>query len=67
MRKSTIVLLLLLSASAWSDERILSFHSDVRVFTDGMIEVTETIQVRAEGNQITFRLSMKIDSVTTTR
>jgi uncharacterized membrane protein YgcG len=52
MRKSTIVLLLLLSASAWSDERILSFHSDVRVFTDGMIEVTETIQVRAEGNQI---------------
>jgi uncharacterized membrane protein YgcG len=52
MRKLTIVLGLLLSTSAWSDERILSFHSDVRVFTDGMIEVTETIQVRAEGNQI---------------
>jgi len=43
---------MLLSTSAWSDERILSFHSDVRVFTDGMIEVTETIQVRSEGKQI---------------
>ncbi len=52
MRRLTIVLAVLLSTSAWSDERILSFHSDVRVFTDGMIEVTETIQVRAEGNQI---------------
>jgi uncharacterized membrane protein YgcG len=52
MRKLTVVLALLLSTSAWSDERILSFHSDVRVFTDGMIEVTETIQVRAEGKQI---------------
>jgi uncharacterized membrane protein YgcG len=52
MRKLTIVLSLLLSTSVWSDERILSFHSDVRVFTDGMIEVTETIQVRAEGSQI---------------
>ena len=52
MRKLTIVLALLLSTSAWSDERILSFHSDVRVFEDGMIEVTETIKVRAEGDQI---------------
>jgi len=52
MRILTIALALLLSTSAWPDERILSFHSDVRVFEDGMIEVTETIQVRAEGNQI---------------
>lgn len=52
MKMLTIVLALSLSTSAWSDERILSFHSDVRVFDDGMIEVTETIQVRAEGNQI---------------
>ena len=52
MRKLIIVLAMLLSTSAWSDERILSFHSDVRVFTDGMIEVTETIQVRSEGKQI---------------
>ena len=52
MRRLTIVLALLLSTSTWADERILSFHSDVRVFADGMIEVTEFIQVRAEGNQI---------------
>ena len=52
MRKLLVFLTLLLSTAAWSDERILSFHSDIRVFTDGMIEVTETIQVRAEGNQI---------------
>ena len=52
MKKLIVVLSLLISAAAFADERILSFHSDVRVFTDGMIEVTETIQVRAEGNQI---------------
>ena len=52
MKKLIGLVLLTLSAAAYSDERILSFHSDIRVFTDGMIEVTETIQVRAEGNQI---------------
>ena len=52
MKKLIVVLSLLLSTSAFSDERILSFHSDIHVFTDGMIEVTETIQVRAEGQQI---------------
>jgi len=46
------VLLLLISTLAYSDERILSFHSDIRVFTDGMIEVSETIEVRAQGKQI---------------
>ncbi len=46
------VLTLSLSVAAYGDERILSFHSDIRVLTDGIIEVTETIQVRAEGNQI---------------
>jgi len=50
--KRLIVLLLFLPAAIYADERILSFHSDVRVFTDGMIEVTETIKVRAEGKQI---------------
>ena len=45
-------LLLLVPLAAASDERILEFHSDVRVFEDGMIEVTETIKVRAEGKQI---------------
>lgn len=52
MRNLFALTLLLISTSALSDERILSFHSDVRVFPDGMIEVTETIQVRAEGKQI---------------
>ena len=52
MKKLIATILLILSTSVLADERILSFHSDVRVFTDGMIEVTETIQVRAEGKQI---------------
>ncbi len=46
------VLLLLLPLGVFADERILSFHSDIRVMSTGMIEVTETIQVRAEGNRI---------------
>ena len=52
MRRALALLLLCLPLAAIADERILSFHSDVRVFTDGMIEVTETITVRAEGQQI---------------
>ena len=50
--KRLAVLFLFLPAAIYADERILSFHSDVRVFMDGMIEVTETIKVRAEGKQI---------------
>lgn len=46
------LLLLCLPITVVADERILSFHSDIRVFTDGMIEVTETIEIRAEGKQI---------------
>ena len=45
-------LLLLLPLVAVADERILDFHSEIRVMTNGMIEVTETIKVRAEGNRI---------------
>ena len=52
MRILFLLLSLFLSAAAYSDERILSFHSDLRVFSDGMIEVTETIRVQAEGKQI---------------
>ena len=52
MRRTIAWLLLCLPLAAIADERILSFHSDVRVMTDGMIEVTETITVRAEGKQI---------------
>lgn len=51
--KRTLLLFLLYAASVCSaDERILSYHSDILVRTDGWIEVTETITVRAEGNQI---------------
>jgi uncharacterized membrane protein YgcG len=52
MKRIIALLLLCLPLATLADERILSFHSDVRVFTDGMIEVTETIKVRAEGQQI---------------
>jgi len=52
MKQLTAILLLCLPMATLADERILSFHSDVRVFKDGMIEVTETIEVRAEGKQI---------------
>lgn len=45
-------LLLLLPLSGVAGERILSFDSEIRVMSSGMIEVTETIRVRAEGNRI---------------
>jgi uncharacterized protein (TIGR04222 family) len=44
--------LCLLPLSAGAQERILSFHSDIVVARDGSMAVTETIRVRAEGNQI---------------
>lgn len=37
---------------ATADERILSYHAEVRVLADASMTVTETIQVRSEGNQI---------------
>jgi hypothetical protein len=52
MKKALWLILLLWSASAAADERILSFQSDVRVRQDGWIEVTETITVNAEGARI---------------
>ena len=52
MRRLAALLLLCLPALAGADERILNFHSDIRVLPDGMLEVTETIRVRAEGQQI---------------
>jgi uncharacterized membrane protein YgcG len=35
-----------------ADERILNYHSEILVKSDGWIEVAETIVVRAEGRQI---------------
>jgi len=42
----------LFSPMAFADERILSYHGDVEIAADAVITVTETIRVRAEGNQI---------------
>ena len=35
-----------------ADERILSYHSDIEIFRDGSMQVTENIEVRAESKQI---------------
>ncbi len=52
MKRKFLAALLLLPILASADERILSFHSDILVFQDGWIEVTEIIRVRAEGQRI---------------
>ena len=52
MRSAWVILLLTFSAAAGASERILSFHSEIRVLDDNWIEVTETIRVNAEGNRI---------------
>lgn len=52
MKKIATLLLLVFPLATFANERILSFHSEIRVLTDSMIEVTETITVRAEGNRI---------------
>jgi uncharacterized membrane protein YgcG len=43
---------LVLVAQALADERILDFHSDVRVNADTSMEVSETIRVLADGTRI---------------
>ncbi len=45
-------LLLAAVAGAGADERILSWQSDIHVMRDSTLEVTETLRVRAEGEQI---------------
>lgn len=53
-RASFIVAVLLLAAATFAraDERILSWQSHIRVMPDSTLEVTETLRVRAEGNEI---------------
>jgi len=51
-RLAVSLALLLLPLAAAADERILSYHSDILVRADAVIEVTETITVRAEGDRI---------------
>ena len=45
-------LLLAVSTPAAADERILRFLSDVQIQKDSSLDVTETIDVRAENNRI---------------
>ncbi len=52
MRRIAAFLLVFVAFASSADERILEFHSDIRILQDGWIEVSETIRVRAEGNRI---------------
>ena len=45
-------LFLIMAAPAQAEERILSFHSDIKINSDASLTVTETITVRAENDQI---------------
>ncbi len=47
-----LVLAVLLAATALADERILDYHSDVRVQPDSSLIVHEVIRVRSEGRRI---------------
>ena len=50
---AALALLLLATATATAaEERILSWRSDIAVLPDSTLEVTETLLVRAEGDQI---------------
>jgi hypothetical protein len=49
---AALVLVLVSSAPAFAEERIISFDSDVTVAENGELTVVETIKVRAEGNDI---------------
>ena len=47
-----VLLALLITGFAFADERILNYHSDVLIRNNGSMMVTETIRVRAEGQDI---------------
>ena len=55
-RRLTLLLafaaLWLLAPSLAAEERILDYRSDIQVHADGWLTVTETLRVRAEGQQI---------------
>ena len=51
-RRLALLVLLLASALAGADERILRFASEITVEPDGSLFVAETIEVRAEGDSI---------------
>lgn len=47
-----LLALLLAALSAAAEERVLDFHSEIRIATDGVLTVTETIAVQSEGREI---------------
>jgi uncharacterized membrane protein YgcG len=49
---ATILWFALAAFPAFAEEAIENFHSDIVVDRDGTVHVTETIRVRAEGNEI---------------
>ncbi len=49
---SAFLLLIWMACGAQAEEVIRDYHADITVFPDASIEVTETITVNAEGNQI---------------
>lgn len=49
---SAFLLLLWMACSAQAEEVIRDYHADIAVLPDATIEVTETITVNAEGNEI---------------
>jgi hypothetical protein len=52
LRSLLLLVLLSLPLLAAAEERILNYRSDVDIAPDGRLTVTETIRVKAEGNQI---------------
>jgi hypothetical protein len=52
LRALLLLLTLLFSFPALAEEAITSFSTDITLRTDGSVEVTETIAVRSERNQI---------------
>jgi uncharacterized membrane protein YgcG len=53
LRLPLLLLLLLATVTpALAQEHILSYHSDIEIYTDGSMQVTETIRVRAEQLEI---------------
>ncbi|MCO6388349.1 DUF2207 domain-containing protein [Aliihoeflea sp. 40Bstr573] len=49
---ASFLVLLALAAGAFAQEEITSFRADIELAADGTMQVTETITVNAEGNQI---------------
>ena len=47
-----VLLVLFFSTNTQAVERVLDFHSEVRVAADGVLTVTEVIVVQAEGREI---------------